>query len=160
LGRRYRTHSCYKFPVGGKYVRALADAHMTSVGAVDSEELARALDGSRDLAPTTEWGDSSKSRFLVPDPAGLFSALGHPTRLTIVVHLLERGPLTGAMLTAGSGVTRQAIYKHLNVLHSTGLVLGLRRGKERYFTLESSRLSAAVTYLSRMSKRLAQQRRN
>jgi len=46
----------------------------------------------------------------------LFAALGDETRLRIVARLSARGPLSIVRLTSGTGVTRQAVTKHLRVL--------------------------------------------
>lgn len=46
-------------------------------------------------------------------------------------------------LTAGSGITRQGVTKHLRVLAGAGLVRGRRRGKESLWHLERQRLDEA-----------------
>lgn len=46
-------------------------------------------------------------------------------------------------LTAGSGITRQGVTKHLRVLAGAGLVRGTRRGKESLWRLERRRLEEA-----------------
>jgi DNA-binding transcriptional ArsR family regulator len=43
-------------------------------------------------------------------------------------------------LTAGSGITRQGVTKHLRVLAGAGLVRGSRRGKESLWQLAPRRL--------------------
>lgn len=48
-----------------------------------------------------------------------------------------------ARLTAGSGITRQGVTKHLRVLAGAGLVRGTRRGKESLWRLERRRLEEA-----------------
>ena len=72
--------------------------------------------------------------------APVFAALGDETRLQIV-----------ARLCAGSGVTRQAITKHLHVLSDAGLVRGSRAGRERVWELEPARLEAARRSIERIS---------
>jgi len=84
-------------------------------------------------------------------PASVFAALGDETRLGIVVALASGGPASIARLTEGSTVTRQAVTKHLGVLHRAGLVRGKRRGRERLWQLESTRLESARHYLSLIS---------
>src|SRR5688572_15972503 len=54
--------------------------------------------------------------------APVFAALGDETRLGLVVRLCTGGPMSIARLTAGAGVTRQAVTKHLHVLGGAGLV--------------------------------------
>ena len=85
--------------------------------------------------------------------APIFGALGDPTRLKLVSRLAERGPQSIRRLTEGSGLTRQAITKHLLVLDQAGLVRGARRGRERMWTLESRPLDIARRYLDLVSSR-------
>ncbi|MGH8623467.1 MAG: transcriptional regulator, partial [Burkholderiales bacterium] len=54
-------------------------------------------------------------------------------------------------LSAGTGVTRQAITRHLQALGSVGLVRDLRRGRERVFDLDLKRLEIAKRYLDHIS---------
>ena len=56
--------------------------------------------------------------------APIFAALGDDTRLRIVGRLSADGPTSIARLTVGTGVTRQAVTKHLHVLSEVGLVRG------------------------------------
>ncbi len=83
--------------------------------------------------------------------APLFAALGDHTRLRLVAHLCDGGPMSITRLTAGSRVTRQAISKHLRVLESAGLVRGKRRGRETLWQLERRRLQEARRYLDLIS---------
>lgn len=84
------------------------------------------------------------------DPAPVFAALGHATRLRLVAALCAGGALSIARLTAGTAVTRQAVTKHLQVLADAGLVHDLRRGRERLWQVESARLEAARVALDRI----------
>jgi DNA-binding transcriptional ArsR family regulator len=83
--------------------------------------------------------------------APLFAALGDETRLRIVARLSARGPLSIVRLTAGTGVTRQAVTKHLGVLSSAGLVRGRRVGRERVWALDPAQLEQARRSLARIS---------
>jgi DNA-binding transcriptional ArsR family regulator len=73
----------------------------------------------------------------------LFAALGDVTRMQIVGRLSRGEPLSIATLTAGTGVTRQAVTKHLKVLDDVGLVRSSRQGRQRMWQLEPARLDAA-----------------
>jgi DNA-binding transcriptional ArsR family regulator len=84
--------------------------------------------------------------------APLFAALGDKTRLRIVGHLCDGGPMSIARLTRGSRVTRQAISKHLRVLEGAGLVRSRRRGRERIWQLDHRRLQEARRYLTQISQ--------
>jgi len=85
--------------------------------------------------------------------AALFDALGDVTRLALVDRLGRVGPASLARLTAGSGVSRQAMRKHLRVLERTGLARGEKRGRESLWRLCPSRLDEAHRALERISAR-------
>jgi DNA-binding transcriptional ArsR family regulator len=65
----------------------------------------------------------------------------------------REGPLSITRLTAGSGVTRQAVTKHLNVLATAGLVSDVRCGRERIWEFEPRQVEAARSYLEHVLKR-------
>jgi DNA-binding transcriptional ArsR family regulator len=75
--------------------------------------------------------------------APVFAALGDQTRLRIVRRLASGEPLSIATLTDGTGVTRQAVTKHLGVLDAAGLVRSEWRGRERLWALNAEPLEAA-----------------
>jgi DNA-binding transcriptional ArsR family regulator len=85
-------------------------------------------------------------------PAALFAALGDETRLRLVSRLAGHGAMSITRLTAGSGVTRQAITRHLTVMRRAGLVTCARRGREKLWELRPARLAAAERYLEAISK--------
>jgi DNA-binding transcriptional ArsR family regulator len=84
--------------------------------------------------------------------APLFAALGDVTRLGLVARLSAGGSVSVTQLTAGSGVTRQAVSKHLRVLAGAGLVRGSRRGRESLWRLEPRRLDEARRSLDHLSR--------
>jgi DNA-binding transcriptional ArsR family regulator len=77
----------------------------------------------------------------------VFAALADPTRLGLLGRLSVDGPLSITRLSEGTGVTRQAITRHLHALGRAGLVRETRRGRERVFTLDLKRLEKARQYL-------------
>ena len=83
--------------------------------------------------------------------AVLFAALGDETRLRIVTRLGADGPLSIVSLTAGTGVTRQAVSKHLRVLARAGFVRGRRVGREQVWQVEPDQLDEARASLDRIS---------
>ncbi|HEY3169459.1 MAG TPA: metalloregulator ArsR/SmtB family transcription factor [Thermoanaerobaculia bacterium] len=83
--------------------------------------------------------------------APIFAALGDETRLQIVTRIAARGPMSIVRLTAGTGMTRQGVTKHLHVLSNASLVRGRRMGRERIWDLERERLRAAGRSLERIS---------
>jgi len=84
--------------------------------------------------------------------APVFAALGDETRLAIVQRLCRGGPASIASLTDGSGVTRQAVTKHLRVLEGAGLVRGTRSGRETSWRLLPGGLDDARASLDRISQ--------
>jgi DNA-binding transcriptional ArsR family regulator len=85
------------------------------------------------------------------DAVPVFAALGDETRLTLLGRLSVEGPLSITRLSEGTGVTRQAITKHLHALGNAGLVRNARRGRERVFELDVKRLAKAKRYLDQVS---------
>lgn len=83
--------------------------------------------------------------------APIFAALGDETRLLILARLSANGPLSIMHLTVDSGITRQAVTKHLHVLADAGLVRDYWVGRERYWELEADRLREARRSLDRIS---------
>jgi DNA-binding transcriptional ArsR family regulator len=84
--------------------------------------------------------------------APIFAALGDETRLRIVARLCAGGPTSITNLTAGSGVTRQAVTKHLHILAGAGLVRGTQRGRESSWVLQPDRLDEARRSLDQISQ--------
>lgn len=93
----------------------------------------------------------SAKRAVAPAPAELFAALGDPTRLTLVRKLSAEGPGSITRLTTGSGITRQAITRHLHALGEVGLVRNTKEGRERVYSLDLKRLAVAREYLDTVS---------
>jgi DNA-binding transcriptional ArsR family regulator len=83
--------------------------------------------------------------------APLFAALGDETRLFIVARLSAGEPMSIVRLAAGTGITRQAVTKHLHVLSSAGLVRSRRAGRESVWELEAERVREAQQSLERIS---------
>lgn len=88
----------------------------------------------------------------VTTSAPVFAALGDETRLRLVARLSHDGPMSITSLTRGTGVTRQAITKHLRVMEGAGLVRSSRQGRESTWQLETQRLEEARRSLALISK--------
>jgi DNA-binding transcriptional ArsR family regulator len=88
----------------------------------------------------------------LPKAAPLFAALGDETRLALVSRLAG-GPLSITRLTDGTGITRQAVTKHLTVLAGAGLVRDERHGRERIWQLDAAQFETARRYLDLVSQR-------
>ena len=84
--------------------------------------------------------------------AQLFAALGDETRQQLLARLLE-GPLSITGLTEGTGISRQAVTKHLRVMADAGLVRADKRGRESVWTIEANALEEARKFIEQISTR-------
>jgi len=87
----------------------------------------------------------------VAEAVPVFAALADATRLGLLGRLSVEGPLSITRLSEGTGVTRQAITRHLYALGGAGLVRHARRGRERVWDLDLKRLEKAKQYLDRIA---------
>ena len=85
--------------------------------------------------------------------APLFAALGDETRLLLLDRLSSGSSLSISNLAEGTNVTRQAITKHLRVLHDAGLVRRQRKGRETRYALEPETVSTARRRLEEVALR-------
>ncbi|MFL5838344.1 MAG: ArsR/SmtB family transcription factor [Solirubrobacteraceae bacterium] len=95
--------------------------------------------------PTSTGGSAATVNFLVNDP---FRALAHPIRRRIVERL-GAGPATVGDATAGFGVSKPAISKHLKVLEETGVVTREVEGRSHRLSLDPSALGDAADWMDR-----------
>ena len=84
--------------------------------------------------------------------ATIFAALGDETRLRLISRLSDTGPMSIASLADGFDISRQAISKHLRVIHAAGLAHSGRRGRETVWQLQPDGLAKARQYLAAISK--------
>ena len=94
---------------------------------------------------------SRLARATLASAAPVFAALGDGSRLRIVARLCDDGPQSIVRLTIGTGISRQAITKHLRSLESAGLVSSGRDGRERIWELRTKRLAEVSRHLERIS---------
>jgi ArsR family transcriptional regulator len=78
---------------------------------------------------------------LVGSMAGLFAALGDPSRLRIVAALAEH-ELCVCDLAAVVGLTESAVSHQLRLLRSLGLVRGRKEGRLVFYELDDSHVSS------------------
>ncbi len=67
----------------------------------------------------------------------VFRALADPTRRALLDALTERDGQTLVSLSAGHGMTRVGVAKHLRLLEGAGLVVSKRRGREKLHFLNA-----------------------
>jgi DNA-binding transcriptional ArsR family regulator len=84
--------------------------------------------------------------------ATLFAALGDETRLRIVVRLARGESLSITELASGTGITRQAVTKHLHVLAGAGVAHASRRGREQHWSLNRRQMEQARVFLDGISR--------
>lgn len=87
----------------------------------------------------------------VTEAVPVFAALGDATRLRLLGRLSTDGPLSITRLSEGTGVTRQAVTRHLHALGDAGLVRDARRGRERIWKLDVKRLEKAKRCLDQIA---------
>ncbi|MGO1765709.1 transcriptional regulator [Advenella sp. S44] len=83
--------------------------------------------------------------------ADVFFALGDGNRLALVQQLVTEGAQSATGLSRNAHITRQAIFKHLQVLEGARLVVHERRGREVLYALNPQRLDQANAFLSGIS---------
>lgn len=81
-------------------------------------------------------------------PDAVFAALADPTRRTVLRAVAARGDATATELVAETGVSRQAVSKHLELLGQAGLVAGERRGRERRWRVTPAPLLDATAWMA------------
>lgn len=85
------------------------------------------------------------------DAAIIFAALGDNTRLSLLTRLQDGQPHAIVELTDGTGLTRQAISKHLHILENAGLVVSEKTGRESRYLFDEQGVQKARAYLDMAS---------
>lgn len=80
----------------------------------------------------------------------VLAALADPTRRQ-VLDAVARGAATATTIAAELPVSRQAVVKHLAVLHEAGLVTGQREGREMRYTVRPEPLDATARWFVNLS---------
>lgn len=78
----------------------------------------------------------------------VFAVLADPTRRRVLRLVAERGPTSATVLERELPVSRQAIVKHLAVLHRAGLVTGRRTGQEVRYGLVPEPLDEIADWIA------------
>jgi DNA-binding transcriptional ArsR family regulator len=77
-----------------------------------------------------------------------FTALSDPTRRMLVGLIAERGSVTASEAARELPMTRQAVAKHLAVLHDAGLAEPSRAGRETRYALQPQALADAAAWMA------------
>lgn len=85
------------------------------------------------------------------EPAALFAALGDATRLGLLARLADGQTRSLVQMGEGLPISRQAVAKHLDVLHDAGFVQRARSGREVHFTLRRDAIEQARDWLGRVA---------
>lgn len=80
--------------------------------------------------------------------APVFAALGDSTRLALFERLGRARFMSISALTAQSGVTRQAVAKHLQILSEAGLVTAARSGREQHYRVNPEALTEVAEWIT------------
>jgi DNA-binding transcriptional ArsR family regulator len=85
----------------------------------------------------------------VTDEVGpTFAALSDPTRLQVVSLLAGRDSVTATELARELPISRQAVAKHLAVLHDAGLAEPERSGRETRYRFTPAPLNEAASWMA------------
>ncbi len=84
------------------------------------------------------------------DVQALFAALADPTRRNVLYRLVSDGPTTATSLASGLPMSRQAVSKHLGILHDAGLVEREVVGREAHFRAAPAALDEVRDWIDRV----------
>ena len=79
--------------------------------------------------------------------SNVFEAVADPTRRQILALLREDGPMSVNELAEPFAMTRQAVTKHLDLLHGAGLIQVRRVGRQRLHELDAGPLEELARWL-------------
>lgn len=80
----------------------------------------------------------------------MFAALADPTRRDLIDQLASTGPTNASILAQAYPVSRQAIVKHLGLLHDAGILSAERFGNEVRYNLVAGALNPATLWMERV----------
>ena len=76
----------------------------------------------------------------------IFQAIADPTRRAIMI-LIALQAMTPNAIAENFNTTRQAVSKHIRILHECGLVTLKQEGRERYYQIHPKKLKAVDDWL-------------
>ena len=81
----------------------------------------------------------------------VIAALADPTRRKVLDLIAAQGEATATTLAELLPVSRQAVVKHLAVLHAAGLVSGSRVGREARYTVRPAALDTTARWMASLA---------
>jgi DNA-binding transcriptional ArsR family regulator len=90
---------------------------------------------------------SGSLRFVMTNATAMLTALGDPTRQSII-DVLSRGPLAVGQLADVLPVSRPAVSQHLKVLKDVGLVIDRQEGTRRLYQVDPEALAVVRRHLN------------
>ncbi len=93
-----------------------------------------------------------------PDIAQVAACLGEPARANMLLALMSGMALTAGELSREAGVTPATASGHLAKLEASGLVVGEKQGRHRFYRLADPDVAHAVEALVTVSARLGHMR--
>ena len=82
--------------------------------------------------------------------AAIFKALGHPTRLKIVEHLIDIDTCVCGDIVNIFPFSQSTISQHLKLLKDSGIVCGEVEGPKTYFCVDKEVLHQLKTYIQNL----------
>ncbi len=77
----------------------------------------------------------------------VFQAIADPTR-RVIIQKLSRGPLNLAGIIEDSGMSRQAIAKHVKVLNECGIISVTQKGREQFCEVRLKQLDEVIDWVA------------
>jgi DNA-binding transcriptional ArsR family regulator len=84
------------------------------------------------------------------NPVALFAALGDSTRLSLIARLGDGASQSIARIGGGLPMSRQAVAKHLDILHQAGLIDRCKSGREVHVALRREAIEEARRWLDQI----------
>ena len=82
--------------------------------------------------------------------AKIFKALGHPTRLKIVEHLIHINTCVCGEIVDIFPFSQSTISQHLKILKESGIVCGEVEGPKTYFCVDKQLLGQVKEYMEKL----------
>ena len=82
--------------------------------------------------------------------AKVFKALGHPTRIKIVEHLIQINTCVCGEIVDIFPYSQSTISQHLKLLKESGIVCGEIEGPKTYFCVDKAVLNQIKTYVKNL----------